>query len=316
MPARVVHRGAASPPGLPASSASAGYKVAPYLYEWGAAIDPVLVMQASGVRVFTLAFVLAAPDGDTPNWDGGSTNLLSGNYWTLTQKIRAAGGDVIASSGGATSSLSLEVNAASASTLSAAYLKVIDAYGLEAFDVNLEDGALAAAAVQDKTLAALRLVKAARPDVQLIVTIPVGPAGARSDGLRLIKQAAAGGSPVDVWSAMTFDFGTSATNMSTATLNASEALHAQLRGVFPAETDTALYAAQGISTMNGVTDTGEVVTLANAQDITAYAASHTLGRLAFWAVNRDRPGTDAGTSASGISHSPWAFTSTFARYTG
>ena len=47
----------------------------------------------------------------------------------------------------------------------------------------------------------------------------------------------------------------------------------------------------GISSMNGITDQNETVTVADFRTILAYAQQHHLARLTFWSVNRDRPCT-------------------------
>ncbi|NUT95893.1 MAG: chitinase, partial [Saccharothrix sp.] len=41
----------------------------PYLYQWGNKPDPVNVMNTTGVKTFTLAFVLS-DGGCNPAWDG------------------------------------------------------------------------------------------------------------------------------------------------------------------------------------------------------------------------------------------------------
>ncbi len=289
--------------------------MAPYLYlSWGSPQNPVQVMQATGVTCFTIAFLLAGPSCQ-PLWDG-TDSLTSSIEATAIANIRAAGGDAITSSGGSTSNLSLEVQCSSASALATAYKKVIDTYSLKAFDVDLEGSSLSTNAVQDKVLQALALVKAARPNTKLILTIPSGQFGLHSDARRLVTQAAATHTTLDVWSIMPFDFGSSSTNMSSATVSASEALHASLKTLFPGKTDAQIYAMQGISTMNGITDNGEIITLAVAQAIYSYAAQHNLGRLTTWALNRDRActtGLSVGTSCSGVTQQPLDFTKMFVR---
>jgi alpha-galactosidase len=288
-------------------------RVAPYLYlSWGSPQDPVQVMQATGLSCFTIAFILSGSSCQ-PLW--GSTDSLSTSAEAKAiASIRAAGGDAIASSGGSTSSISLEVKCSSASALAAAYNTVIATYSLKAFDIDLEGSALSTYSVQDKVLQALKLVKAANPSTQLIMTIPSGQYGLHSDGRRLLTQAASTNAPVDIWSIMPFDFGNSSTNMASATTSASEALHASLKSAYPGRTDATLYAMQGISTMNGITDSNEIVSLDTAATIQQYAAVHGLGRLTFWALNRDRPcqsGLTAGNSCSGIAQQPLDFTKLF-----
>jgi hypothetical protein len=75
----------------------------------------------------------------------------------------------------------------------------------------------------------------------------------------------------------------------------------------------------GISSMNGITDNSETVTLNDFTTILAYANQHHLARLTFWSANRDRPCPGAypnDDTCSGVSQQAWDFTRIFARYAG
>ena len=71
--------------------------------------------------------------------------------------------------------------------------------------------------------------------------------------------------------------------------------------------------------MNGVTDSHEVVSVADFQSILTFAQQNHLARLTYWAVNRDRacatPGTLAA-SCSGVAQTPYAYTNVVAQYHG
>ena len=77
-----------------------GFKqAAPYLYEgWGDPPSPSTVMSATGIKWFTMAFVLDS-GGCTPAWDG-SRALTGGVDQTAINQIRSAGGDIVPSFGG------------------------------------------------------------------------------------------------------------------------------------------------------------------------------------------------------------------------
>jgi chitinase len=133
--------------------------VAPYLYNgWGSPPNPTTVMNASGVKWFTLAFVLSNGYCN-PQWDGNRP-LTGGVDQQTINAVRAAGGDVIPSFGG-WSGNKLESSCASAGEL-AAYQKVINAYGLKTIDIDLEAAAYDSPAVQQRTVDALKTVKASR----------------------------------------------------------------------------------------------------------------------------------------------------------
>src|SRR6266540_1815293 len=113
-----------------------GMAAAPYEYfGWGSPQDPVTVMSATGIKWFTLAFILS--DGTcNPAWDG-SRPLTGGNDQNQINRIRANGGDVMVSVGG-WSGNKLGEFCSSASALAGAYQKVISAYSLKAIDIDIE----------------------------------------------------------------------------------------------------------------------------------------------------------------------------------
>lgn len=104
------------------STPSAPMAVAPYLYNgWGRPPDPATITRATGVKWFTLAFVLSNGHCN-PQW-GGSRPLTGGvDQQTVT------------------------------TVLAAAYQKVIDAYGLKAIDIDIEADAYSSATVQQRTV--------------------------------------------------------------------------------------------------------------------------------------------------------------------
>ncbi|MGV9365639.1 chitinase [Amycolatopsis sp. NPDC003731] len=281
----------------------------PYLYQWGGQTSPSAAMSATGVKAFTLAFVLS--DGTcNPKWDG--TRSLTGSDKTMIQNIRNAGGDVIPSFGG-WSGTKLGSKCTSASALAGAYQKVIDAYGLKAIDLDIENtDEFQNNTVQDRILNAVKLTKQKNPNLRVVITIGTTTTGPDSWGKRLINQAKAIGAPVDVWSVMPFDF-SSGGDMAALTKSAVDGLKNQLKTTFGWNDDTA-YRHSGLSSMNGKTDNaGETVTVANFNSIRGYATSHHLARFTFWATNRDCSG---GGECSGISQDKYAFTKIVAGYTG
>jgi hypothetical protein len=281
---------------------------APYLYQWAGQTDPVAAMNATGVKAFTLAFVLS--DGTcNPKWDGDRS--LTGSDKTMISTIRSKGGDVVPSFGG-WSGTKLGSKCTSASALAGAYQKVIDAYSLKAIDLDIENtDEFQNATVQDRILNAVKLTKQKNPSLRVVITIGTTTTGPDTWGKRLINQAKAIGAPVDVWSVMPFDF-SSGGDMAAMTKTAVDGLKNQLKSTFGYSDDTA-YRHSGLSSMNGKTDNGETVTTANMTSIRSYAASHHLARLSFWATNRDCSG---GGECSGISQSQYAFTKIVAGYTG
>jgi chitinase len=127
---QVAASAAANPgPGFPARFA------APYAEMWN---DPSTLMaaaNATGNKYYTLAFVIsqgtcnAAINGDTPITDSGWNNAIN--------SLRAAGGDVIVSFGGAGGT---ELNTCSTvATMQAQYKRVIDQFNLTRIDLDIEE---------------------------------------------------------------------------------------------------------------------------------------------------------------------------------
>jgi hypothetical protein len=297
--------GTTPPPG------AAGELVAPYLYEgWGNPPDPRTVQSATGVRWFTMAFILSNGTCN-PQWDG-ARGLTGGVDQAAINSIRAGGGDVMPSFGGASGN-KLERSCTTAAALAGAYQRVISAYGLRAIDIDIETDAYADPTIQQRTVDALKIVRSGNPSLHIYVTFPSGQSGPDNT---LIGKAAASGFAADGWSIMPFDFGAAGQNMGTLTVQAAEGLKNRLISAYGYPADTA-YRHAGISSMNGITDAQETVTVANFQTILGYAQQHHLARLTFWSVNRDRPCSGGvSDSCSGVSQAAWDFTRVFAQYRG
>ncbi|MFJ8629967.1 carbohydrate binding domain-containing protein [Streptomyces sp. NPDC093568] len=293
-----------------------GFKqAAPYLYlGWGDPPSAPSVMNATGVKWFTMAFILSS-GGCNPAWDG-QRPLTGGNDQSVINSIRSAGGDIVPSIGG-WSGNKLGPNCSSAEALAGAYQKVIDAYGLKAIDVDIENtDEFENATVQDRILNALKIVKANNPGLRTVLTFGTSTTGPTYWGNRLVEQAKALNADIDVFTIMPFDFGGGA-DMYGNTVNATEGLKNKLKSTFGWDDATA-YAHIGISGMNGLSDQQELTSPATWTQIRDWANSRHIARLAFWSVNRDRPCPGGGVTSncSGISQSNWQFTSITAGFTG
>jgi hypothetical protein len=299
--------GGTTPPPPPAGAMA----VAPYYYNgWGSPPNPTTVMSATGVRWFTMAFILSNGTCN-PQWDGARP-LLGGVDQGTVNTVRAAGGNVIPSFGGASGN-KLEQSCTSAGALANAYQQVINAYGLRAIDIDIEGDAYNNATVQQRTIDALKTVRANNPGIVIYVTFPSNQSGPDSS---MISRAAASGLTVDGWTIMPFDFGGAGQDMGQLTIRAADGLKNTVRNAY-GYTDDVAYRHSGISSMNGITDVSETVSQNNFRTILGYAQQHHLARLTFWSVNRDRPCTGGpADSCSGVSQTAWEFTRIFAGYSG
>jgi len=302
-------------PGGGGGGGGGGAMAAPYYYNgWGNPSNIGTVMSATGVKQITMAFMLSG-GGCVPMWDS-SRPLTGGVDQATINAVRANGGDVEISFGG-WSGNKLGPNCSSASALAGAYQQVINAYALKFIDIDIENtDEFENATVQDRILAALRIVKQNNPGIKTIVTFGTSTNGPAGSGSRLITQAAALGANIDVFTIMPFDFGGGA-DMYGNTVNAANGLKNQLRSAF-GWSDAQAYSHVGISGMNGLSDQSEVTTTVIWTNIRNWANANHIARLAFWSVNRDRGCAGGGLqeACSGIAQSDWAFTQITAGFTG
>ncbi|MEU3169982.1 cellulose binding domain-containing protein [Streptosporangium sp. NPDC006930] len=279
---------------------------APYLYMgWGNPPNPVTVMNATGVKSFTMAFILSS-GGCNPAWDG-SRPLTGGADQAAINQIKAAGGSVQISFGG-WSGNKLGPNCSTPAAFAGAVQQVINAVGPAVVDFDIENtDEFENYTVQDRILNGLKIVKQNNPNVKVVVTFGTSTTGPTSHGIRLINQAKALAVPIDNYTIMPFDFG--ASNIYTDTVNASEGLKNALKAA-NGWTDAQAYARMGISGMNGLSDQQELTTVATWTQIRDWARSKGLTRFAYWAVNRDRPCPGGGVTSncSGIAQGDWDFT--------
>ena len=77
-------------------------------------------------------------------------------------------------------------------------------------------------------------------------TLPTAADGLEASGLAVLQNAVANGVRIDVVNPMVFDYYDHATTeMGGAAVGASQGLHAQLRTLYPAKTEAAIWAMQG-----------------------------------------------------------------------
>ncbi|GLW99645.1 hypothetical protein Misp02_37320 [Microtetraspora sp. NBRC 16547] len=290
--------------GCPTGGRMAG---APYLYMgWGDPPNAGTVMDATGIKSFTMAFILSS-GGCTPAWDG-QRQLAGGVDAQTISTIKSKGGSVQISFGGWQGN-KLGPNCSTPAAYADAVQQVINAVGPAVVDFDIENtDEFENYTVQDRILNALKTVKQNNPNVKVVVTFGTTTTGPNSHGVRLINQAKALAVPIDNYTIMPFDFGGGA-NMYQNTVNAAEGLKNALKSA-NGWTDAQAYAHMGISGMNGLSDQQEQTSPATWTQIRDWALSKGLTRLAFWSANRDRPCPGGGVTSncSGIAQQNWEFT--------
>lgn len=312
-------RGTPTPtPTTPTKGAGATAGFAPYvdtsLYP---AFDLLASAAATGVKDYTLAFVTDG-GGCTPKW-GGVTDLASDAVAQQIGALRAKGGDVRASFGGASGS-EPATTCSSADALAAAYGKVVDAYGLTKVDFDVEGGALPNTAANTRRAQAIAKLQAQHAGLDVSYTLPVMPEGLTQDGVDLLANAKSNGVRIDTVNIMAMDYGPSYSgDMGTYAEQAATATQAQVKGVLGLS-DSAAWKAVGVTPMIGVNDVAsEIFKVEDATQLVAFAKAKGLGRLSMWSATRDKqcpggakPSADA--SCSSIVQDPLAFSKAFALY--
>lgn len=261
-------------------------------------------------RFFTLAFITS--QNGQPAW-GGVIPLAKQHLVDQINDVRAAGGDVIVSFGGA-NGVELAQDIKDVPALADAYQRVIDMYSCRYIDFDVEGGAVADAPSVDRRNKAAALLQQRNKDLTVAYCLPVLPTGLTADGLNVLKNAVQNKVRVDVVTVMTMDFGDSAApspqgRMGDYCIAAAKSTRAQLLGI-------GLKGAKiGVCPMIGVNDVEtEVFTLEDAKKVAAFAKATPWVRLtAFWSVNRDRDDgqRNANPASSGVAQSPLAFTRAF-----
>jgi hypothetical protein len=250
----------------------------------------VSTAQRTGVKQFNLAFVVSGGGGCTPEW-GGVSAIGSDPVASQIGALRAIGGDVRISFGGANGS-ELALTCTSAAQLAAAYQQVISAYDVSKVDFDVEGAGVANTAANARRSQALAMLEAQDKGLQVSFTLPVLPSGLTPDGVALLNGAAQAGVQVTAVNVMAMDYGDGpapnpAGLMGTYAIDAATATDAQVASAFGISDDAA-WAKIAVTPMIGVNDASdEVFTVANAQQLAAFAASKHLAWLSMWSAARD-----------------------------
>ncbi|MFD8303116.1 cellulose binding domain-containing protein [Streptomyces sp. NPDC059690] len=298
------------------TTTSAGF--APYvdtsLYP---AFDLLAGADATGVKTYNLAFVTDG-GGCTPKW-GGVTDLGSDGVAAQIGSLRAKGGDVRVSFGGASGS-ELATTCSSADALAAAYGKVVDAYKLTKVDFDVEGGALPNTAANTRRAQAIAKLQAQHPGLDVSFTLPVMPEGLTQDGVNLLSNAKSNGVKTSTVNIMAMDYGASYSgDMGTYAEQAATATQAQVKSVLGLS-DSAAWKAVAVTPMIGVNDVStEIFKVDDATQLVNFAKSKGLGGLSMWSATRDKqcaggtkPTADA--TCSSITQSAFAFSKAFGAF--
>ncbi|SCK16875.1 chitinase family 18 [Streptomyces sp. ScaeMP-e48] len=304
--------------GRPGGGGETGSRFAPYidtsLYP---AYDLLDTATRTGVKEFHLAFITSG-GSCAPLW-GGVTGLADDHVAKQIGALRAQGGDVRVSFGGAAGA-ELALNCSSSADLAAAYGKVVDAYQLTKVDFDIEGAALPDTAANTRRAQAIAQLQKKYPDLDVAFTLPVMPEGLTQPGIDLLADAKKNGVRVDGVNIMAMDYGPAySDDMGTYAIRAATATQAQIKGVLGLS-DTAAWKAVAVTPMIGVNDVvTEIFTVEDATQVVKFAQEKGIGRLAMWSGTRDKacpggPKPAADATCSSIAQEPLAFTKAFAAF--
>jgi chitinase len=267
-----------------AASLPAHY-AAPYLQiTSGDAGDMAADLSASGDKYYTLAFLIPQ-SGCTPQWEDGGNPV--GAFTSQVNSLKSAGGNVIISSGGESGG-ELAQTCTSVSSLTAAYANVVNTYGVNRLDFDIEGATLGDTAANNRRNQALAALQAQNPAVQVDYTLAVAPNGLPSAELGVLQSAQSYGVKVSVVNIMTMDFGNGQNALADAE-SAAQATASQLASLYGISTSQA-YARMGLTPIAGQNDDNEYFSQANAATLESFAASNGVQELSFWEVDGyDKP---------------------------
>lgn len=272
-----------------AASLPAHY-AAPYLQiSDGDAGDMAADLSATGLKDYTLAF-LTPRSGCTPQWEDGGDSV--GAFASQITSLQAAGGTAIISFGGepdGSTPNEIAQTCTSVSNLTAAYANVVNTYGVNRLDFDIEGSVLDDSAANTRRDEALAALQAEDPSVQIDFTLAVDPDGLPSEEMGLLQDAKNQGVKVSVVNIMTMDFYDGNPPINDA-LSAAPAAASQIAGLYGISTSQA-YARLGLTPIAGVNDDGTDFSQSDASTLENFAASNGVAELSFWEVD----GYDKGT---------------------
>jgi len=268
--------------------------------------------RACGQKFYTLAFIIADPSNN-PAWFG-QIPMKRDFYADQIAAIRARGGDVIISFGGADGN-EIALVETNVEVLTAKYQSVIDQYRFTWLDFDIEGDALAKhPEASERRNAAIARLQRRQPGLRVSFTLPVDPNGISPASQKLLADAWVRGVKTHTANVMVMDFGSDFSRgkrMSDVAIASALKAHEQCARIDPA-------ILIGLTPDLGQNDVkSEVFSLDDAAALEVWAfAQPWVGSVSFWDSNRDsaeRSGRHGDTS-SGIEQQPWAFTKIFQKF--
>jgi len=293
--------------------------------------DPADFGTRSGARFQNLAFLETDKPGSCQVYPNGVAG--GPDYADAAAELSAAGGQLIPSFGGAyagDNGIEIADSCTDVHAIALAYEQALVKYNASQLDMDIEDASLTNAEGIDRRNKALRETEAwaaaqGRP-LKVVYTMGTGPTAPNGDAVKMLVNAVANGTRVDVVNIMTFDYYDNKQHeMASDAKSAAAALVATLHGLWPDKSPSQLWGMVGITAMIGLDDYGsggetgpvEEFTPADAVDITVWAWQHGIALLSFWGLHRDNgscPGQHQ-EACSGVRQPPWEYSTIMGAFT-
>lgn len=288
----------------------------------------------SMVPYYNLGFVVSkSATVCEPTW-GTYYNAAECPLTSQIKAMRAAGGDVIVSFGGA-ANVPLHVAAPDAETLKEQYKRFIKAYGLTRIDFDIEGNWVEDKASLIRNSKALKMLQdelaAESYPLQVWFTLPVLPSGLTASGENVVRLALAEGVNINGVNIMTMDYGDSAAPnpsglMGEYGIAALKSLYSQLTSLYSeagiSRTSSEIWKMTGTTPMIGLNDVRtEVFDHEDAEQTLDFAIEKGVGMISMWSANRDRAQaadslTYVSISSTGLAQPEYGFSSIFNEYNG
>ncbi|MEU4239001.1 cellulose binding domain-containing protein [Actinoplanes sp. NPDC026619] len=304
-----------SPPTTNPPSTGGNVLVAPYV-DMGLLSNgsTTLAQLGSGgnIKSFSLAFVTSV--GCKASWFN-AFDPRQKQFADQIAAVRAAGGDVKVSFGGATG-IELAQACTSVSALQAEYQAVVSAYGLKYIDLDIEGAAVADPTTIARRSTALAALQKANPGLKISLTLPVLPEGLTADGVNVVKSAKDAGVSLDLVNIMAMDYGRSGQDYGDLAIQAVKSTKDQIKQVY-GNSDAAAFKMVGVTPMLGVNDDQGKFLQSDAKDLIAFANANHLGFVSFWELNRDKNACSGALfQCTNVTQTPLEFSKIFAGFTG
>jgi hypothetical protein len=306
---------ATTAPPPPATGGSA-VLVAPYV-DMGLLSNPGSPTLASlaasgGVKSYTLAFVTSA--GCKASWFN-AFDPRAKQFADQIAALRAAGGDVKVSFGGATG-IELAQACTDVKALQAEYQAVVSAYNLKYIDLDIEGAASADAASIARRSTALAALQKANPGLKISLTLPVLPEGLTADGLNVVNSAKNAGVAVDLVNIMAMDYGRAGQDYGDLAIQAAKSTAAQIKSIY-GNSDAAAFKMLGVTPMLGKNDDNGTFAQGDAKDLVTFANANHLGFMSFWEANRDKNACNGALfQCTNVTQTPFEFSKIIAGFQG